>query len=248
MAATVTPGYTFATTEQVTNTKLATLVSGATITNIDQTNVASGYGLLIKSSTEPADQDVIWIDTSATNTPKYYNGSAWTTMIGSYTPTAANALAGSVVQVVNYQTGAYATGSTAIPLDDTIPQITEGTEVMTLAITPTSATNKLKITVCVSAGSASGGSVTTALFMAVSGQDAIADALAATRGQQAVENLKLQNTTFIHYMTAGTTSAITFRVRCGTNATAAFYFNGETNARLFGGVCASSITIEEIKV
>ncbi len=54
---------------------------------------------------------------------------------------------GKVVQVVNFQTGAAATGTGLIPIDDTIPQITEGNEYMTLAITPTNATNKLKITV-----------------------------------------------------------------------------------------------------
>lgn len=43
---------------------------------------------------------------------------------------------GEVVQVVNTQTGAYALCTTVIPCDDTIPQITEGVEVMTLAITP----------------------------------------------------------------------------------------------------------------
>ena len=51
------------------------------------------------------------------------------------------------VQVVNTQTGAVDTGTTAMPCDDTIPQNTEGDEFMTLAITPTSATNKLKIDV-----------------------------------------------------------------------------------------------------
>jgi hypothetical protein len=54
---------------------------------------------------------------------------------------------GKVLQVVNYQTGTMATGTTVLPFDDTIPQNTEGTEFMTLAITPTSATSRLKIDV-----------------------------------------------------------------------------------------------------
>jgi hypothetical protein len=52
---------------------------------------------------------------------------------------------GRVVQIVNSQTGAMASGNTAIPDDDTIPQITEGTEFLTLAITPQSVTNKLML-------------------------------------------------------------------------------------------------------
>jgi hypothetical protein len=35
---------------------------------------------------------------------------------------------GKIVQVVNFQTGVFATGTATIPLDNTIPQITEGTE------------------------------------------------------------------------------------------------------------------------
>ena len=52
-----------------------------------------------------------------------------------------------LVQVVNTQTGAVATGTTVMPIDDTIPQNTEGDQYMTLAITPTHASNKLLIEV-----------------------------------------------------------------------------------------------------
>lgn len=48
---------------------------------------------------------------------------------------AALKLTGDVVQVVNTQTGAVSTGTTVIQNDDTIPQIGEGDEYMTLAET-----------------------------------------------------------------------------------------------------------------
>ena len=54
-------------------------------------------------------------------------------------------ISGSIVQIVNYQNNTMSTGAATIPFDDTIPQINEGTEFMTLSITPSSATNKLKI-------------------------------------------------------------------------------------------------------
>ncbi|HXJ72736.1 MAG TPA: hypothetical protein VNM37_07775, partial [Candidatus Dormibacteraeota bacterium] len=81
-----------------------------------------------------------------------------------------------VQQVVVTQTGAVATGTTLIPLDDTIPQKTEGDEYMTLAITPKSATSKLviEITLCASQNIAGSNNVIVALF-----QDAGNDALAA---------------------------------------------------------------------
>ena len=147
------------------------------------------------------------------------------------------------VQVVNTQTGAVNTGSTILPGDDTIPQNTEGDEYMTLAITPTSATNKLKIeVVCVFASNTAGRTMDIALF-----QDSTAGALAAVTTSLFNSN-RARAIHFAHFMTTGTTSATTFKVRAGQNSTGTTTFNGSNGARLFGGVMASSITITEIKV
>jgi len=151
---------------------------------------------------------------------------------------------GACVQIANYTTTAFASGTTTTPQDDTIPQNTEGNEVMTLAFTPKSATNKLKITVNLVASSNIAGaySIITALH-----QDSIANALAvciATVGA----TQHMANPTLIHYMTAGTTSATTFKVRIGTNGAGTTALNGQSGARLFGGTLNSSITIEEFQV
>ena len=53
--------------------------------------------------------------------------------------------AGMCVQIQSTQTGAVATGTTVIPLDDSIPQNTEGDEYMSLSITPSDASNILII-------------------------------------------------------------------------------------------------------
>ncbi len=148
---------------------------------------------------------------------------------------------GVVVQVKNTQTGAVATGTTTIPLDDTIPQNTEGNEYMTLAITPTSATNRLKIDVvwCGASSALAAQFVTAALF-----QDSTANALACglETGHFTDDNVTIS---FSHNMVAGTTSATTFKVRAGANGAGTTTFNGRASARLFGGVYASSITITE---
>lgn len=150
--------------------------------------------------------------------------------------------AGAVLQVVTYTTGALATGTTVIPEDDTIPQITEGDQYMSLAITPTSATSKLVIQVVgnFSPGS-SGATVIMALF-----QDSTANALAAVA--QGYYDAPDESPLTLNYaMTAGTTSSTTFKVRAGKPAGAnPVTFNGITAGRLFGGVYASSITIWEI--
>lgn len=147
-----------------------------------------------------------------------------------------------VVQVVNTQSGAVATGTTVIPVDDTIPQITEGDEFMTLTITPSSATNKLRIDVVINlSNSGNNNWASAALF-----QDATANALCAGNNFNPVAT---SNTpiTFTYYMTAGTTSATTFRVRGGGNVASTTTFNGGGGARRFGGVLISSITITEIQ-
>jgi hypothetical protein len=147
-----------------------------------------------------------------------------------------------VQQIATTQTGAEAHNTTSIPYDDTIPQITEGSEYMTCAITPKSATSKLIVEVVANFSSNANDNITTALF-----QDATADALAAvavnTPGAGAMENVGI-----VYEMVSGTTSATTFRVRIGSSGGGTITFNGAASARLLGGVMASSITITEIGI
>ena len=150
--------------------------------------------------------------------------------------------AGSVVQVVNFTTGALATGTTTIPTDDTIPQITEGNQYLSLAITPTSATNKLFFQVIVMAAHSTDLWLSVAIF-----QNSIANAIAATAGYQGVGTGGLV-VPLNFYMTSGTTSSTTFTVRCGGHSGGTLTFNGQNGSRFFGGVMSSSITITEIKV
>jgi hypothetical protein len=150
---------------------------------------------------------------------------------------------GKIIQIKKFQTGAVATGTTAIPEDDTIPQITEGDEYMTLSFTPTDEESRLKIDVVWQGShSENGMNVTAALF-----QGATANALSvgvndtnAGGGGSVVIPV-----VFTHYMIAGTTSTTTFRVRAGGNTGATITFNGILGARKYGGVLASSITVTE---
>jgi hypothetical protein len=151
---------------------------------------------------------------------------------------------GKVVQVVNVMDGAVATGTTILPSppDNTIPQITEGDEYMTLAITPANASNKLKIEVVVIAGSSVAGWMGVALF-----QDATSDAL-GWNGAYDETATAFSSMPFTHYMTAGTVSSTTFRVRVGGKSAGTTTFNGQNGSRIAGGVASSSITITEISV
>ncbi len=148
---------------------------------------------------------------------------------------------GNIIQIVSTETGVYATGATQMVFDDSIPQITEGNEYMTLVITPTSLTNKLKIEV-VWNGSTNIGSASqhmVALF-----QDATANALAAVADYGASVN-QIYNMKLTHVMTVNTIAATTFRVRAGNATAGATYFNGIGAVQRFNGVYASSIVITE---
>lgn len=145
------------------------------------------------------------------------------------------------VQRTNTQFSAVATGTTTLPSDDTIPQNTEGVQWMTHSHTPKNSSNILVIEAVVnqqSGNTASFNYLQAALF-----QDSTANALAAVgyainadRGSQLVIR---------HVMTAGTTSATTFKVRGASDGAGTFTFNGVSSARRYGGVNASSISVTE---
>lgn len=146
------------------------------------------------------------------------------------------------VQIVSQVFSAAATGTGTIPLDDTIPQNTEGDEYMTLAITPTSATNILVIEALVYCASTSTATKTAALF-----QDSTADALAVGATFINVASARIQ-VHVKHRMVAGTTSATTFKIRAGTSTAGTMTFNGAAGGREYGAISKSSIVITEYKV
>lgn len=149
--------------------------------------------------------------------------------------------AGIPVQVVSTTSSAVATGTTTIPLDDTIPQNTEGDQYMTLTITPKATTNKLVIHVKAFLSTSTAGHTIGALF-----QDTTANALAAT-DQYNDTNTGVRELNIVHIMDAGTTSSTTFKFRAGKDAAGTTTFNGSAGARLFGAIPKSAIVIMEYK-
>lgn len=146
---------------------------------------------------------------------------------------------GDVVQQVNVVDKVYSTHSGNIPVDDTIPQISEGAEILSLSITPTSASNVLIFDYNVTL--ASGGHLTFALF-----QNPTADAIYAT-SFDAPSNL-MYTPSFKYLQVAGTTSPTTFSIRAGRPPplTAIFAINGIDLGRRYGGVAAQVLTITEV--
>jgi hypothetical protein len=153
------------------------------------------------------------------------NGSAWTS-VARKPP----------VQTVFTTTGTMATGTTTMPLDNTTPQNTEGDEYMTLAITPTNSSNILEIEICAFIGNSVAEGSGYALF-----QDSTANCLkSGIMGALAINPVVLK-----HRMTAGTTSATTFRFRAGRSSSGTITFNGFASTAAMNGTLASYIKITE---
>lgn len=129
--------------------------------------------------------------------------------------------------------------STTIPVDDTIPQNTEGTEIVTVSYACRSAGNRVRIRFngfgCLNTGIV----ITTALF-----KDSGANALHATAAQNAAGE-RLQVT--LEYEEApGDTSSHTYQIRVGAN-TGTMRMNGSASGRNYGGVARSTLILEELQ-
>jgi hypothetical protein len=148
---------------------------------------------------------------------------------------------GTVAQRVEATSATYTSTTTAIPYDDTIPQNTEGAEVLTLAITPTNASSTLQIQIDLALGGSNPGVVNAALFV-----DSTASAIAA-RGKGVQNSTTMDSLRFSHSVSAGSTTARTYKVRIGpTSGVTTAYLNGDSGSRKLGGVAISRITVEEI--
>lgn len=148
-----------------------------------------------------------------------------------------------VRQVVSSISGTLATGTTQIPLDNTIPQNTEGDQYYSVTITPKSSTSTLLIFAeanVAHSGTAANTDIAMAIFQDTT-TDAIAVACEAPFGVNANINLKL-----VHSMTSGTTSATTFKMRVGAGVAGTTYMNGSSGNGLYGGKLQSGLVIMEI--
>lgn len=163
---------------------------------------------------------------------------------------------GTVEQFVYSKTSAAIECATVMPWDDTIPQNTEGDEVLTATITPKNINNYLVIDFVGIGSSNLAYPCCVALF-----QDAVANAIAATTwgcndGKDYSQNYNVP-ISLKYVMAAGTTSSTTFKIRvgCGISSGAgsgayinSFFDTGSVaQLRVFGGVAATSLTITEYR-
>lgn len=150
--------------------------------------------------------------------------------------------ASTVLQVVSTQRSDLFTGTVAIPIDDTIPQITEGDQVFTLTITPKKATSFLDIEVFLFGTCGSNRFYYTGAVFRDGAANAIGAGLCRFPADSQVSPMALY-----FRVSSNSTAATTFTVRAGSDlANSNFYLNGGGTGRRLGGVLYSSFKITEV--
>jgi hypothetical protein len=135
---------------------------------------------------------------------------------------------------------ASATGTTTIPLDNTIPQNTEGTEFMSVTITPDRVGDKILVEAHGVFSHSNNLTIVAALFV---NNDANAVAVAAETTSVGGH----LRTLILRYMhTVTDLNPITFKVRAGGSGTGTITFNGLSGTQRFGSTIKSMITAREI--
>lgn len=149
-------------------------------------------------------------------------------------------LPGHMVQnVITYSTS-QSSGTTTTPADNTIPQSTEGNQFITQAITPTATPNVLLVDVQIIVSASANDLVTMALH-----QDSVANALGVMWRNINATNAG-HDCSLHHEMLAATTSATTFKIRCGTNSAGTTYFNGNSGGSYYNGTFRSYMKVQEL--
>jgi hypothetical protein len=153
-----------------------------------------------------------------------YNGSAWMPQ-------------GRVIQIVTGNVNA-TTGTSSIPVDNTIPLITEGTAIWSTSFTPLSAASKIVISFRIthSNSTATNANVLTAFYgTAIVG--AMMDRVVAN-------NAPAEMGLYLVY-SPGSTATVTVQARLGGASTTTWYCN-QTSTATLGGAAVSEYTIMEV--
>ena len=138
------------------------------------------------------------------------------------------------------------TGGSNAFFDDTIPQFSEGTLILSVSITPKSFSNFLTVEFTCFAGTNGTGSIAVVHLH----RDSIADALAASTAHAGETNAsKLFH--LRHTLAVPSLSSQTYQIVMGSTLAAHHFVNGDatgttTGVRRFGGRAAATLTVKEV--
>jgi len=153
--------------------------------------------------------------------------------------TASSSAGGAVVQVKIIQESGFQSTTSLIPLDDTVPLISEGTELLSLGITPTSINHRIKAEISISQYSVSAlESMVIALFRDSSCILAGIHTI-TSNGHRAIVSLETIDS-------PSGVSSVTYSVRYGSVSGGTIGINGHSAARFFGGTSKAALTLSEL--
>lgn len=200
---------------------------------------------------QPLDADLTSLAAAAATNAIYYRSAANTwgpiTVGAGLTFTggtlASVAVSGQQVQTAYGENTAWTvwTAASMVGGSNTVPQQTDGKEIVTATITPKAIGNKLHFTITVPWSASANPNIWIALF-----KDAAAAAIAA-RGASCIGSESLMSATWEFETTAASTSATTFKVRFGTYSgiSATLSINGTPGFAYLGGSQRVTLSITE---
>lgn len=148
---------------------------------------------------------------------------------------------GLLVQYVETVLGTVATGTTLIPIDNTIPQSNEGNQYLSVSITPKTIGNQLFVSVLLNVCH------TIADTYAITALFKNDDVNALATGFISLPNAnRAHMMTFNYSMIVTSLNAITFKVRAGGSVAGTLTVNGVNSTAFFGGTLQSRIRVTEL--
>lgn len=145
---------------------------------------------------------------------------------------------GSVVKVGSSALTTFTSGSASIPVDNTIPQSTEGTEFQTFAFTPTFNDSILYIDYVGQWSNSTAETLVVAMF-----KDAETDAISSELVTLGIAESKVVSLKY--NFVSGGTAAITFKIRAG--AASGVQENNGIGSALLGATIRSTIKVTEVR-
>jgi len=193
------------------------------------------YAVLCGGTTDKNEVQSV-ISTGSTNQVLTSNGSS---ALPSFKSTPSSP--GKLLQQVVFLLSSIITYSSVIPYDNSVPQITEGTQIFTTSITPLSVSSNLIFTYSINTSSVTSGRLTIALF-----QDDISNALVAQQNDNAGSgNANGVSATMI--IPSVDTTTRSYHIRIGPHTTITSHVNADFNGNpKYAGRIQSSLLINEI--